>query len=218
MPRTRPTSVTVIGILNLIFGGLSLLCGVGLIALQLAGVESMLTNFGTRNTGNNPQIAKQKELEKDLSRFTDETDPTWLRYASSAQGLVLSLLLIISGIGLLLMQAWARALSFVYAALSILSHVAHLVYLIAVTLPAAQPILKQISARGPDEQVLAGLMNFGMYVELAVPIISLVYPAIVFMVMLRPNVAAAFRGEMAVSPQAPPVGEQIEEEDRWGHG
>jgi hypothetical protein len=79
-PDMRPTSVTVLGILNIVFGGLGILCTpVGLVAI-----------FIVPNAMNTTAVSK-----------------TWL-LISSIVGIFCSFLLLIVGIGLLKLKRWAR--------------------------------------------------------------------------------------------------------------
>ena len=82
----RPASVTVFGILNIVLGGLGMLCmPVGLIAILAM-----------------PHVGNPAALPK-----------VWLLF-SSAIGFVCTVLLIAAGIGLLYLKAWARVLCLGY--------------------------------------------------------------------------------------------------------
>ncbi|MHC4212538.1 MAG: DUF4339 domain-containing protein [Planctomycetota bacterium] len=79
-PDMRPTSVTVLGILNIVFGGLGILCTpVGLVA-----------TFAIPNAMNSTPVAK-----------------VWL-LIGSVVGIFCSFILLIVGIGLLNLRRWAR--------------------------------------------------------------------------------------------------------------
>ncbi|HEV3083396.1 MAG TPA: hypothetical protein VGY66_26670 [Gemmataceae bacterium] len=210
--------MTIIAILNLVFGGLWLLCGMVSLGMQVSGMQNMFMNFGNMNPSNNPQLAKQQEIQKEILEFTKESNRPAAQYASNLQTLVLSIMLIVSGIGLLRMQLWGRVLALVYGTVSILSHIAVLVYMFMVNVPVAQAFAEKMAAKGEQEKMMGSLMQFGIYVGMAVPIVSMIYPAIVLILMLRPAVAAAFRGEPAPTGDAAPASEHIEEDDRWGRG
>ncbi len=79
-PEMRPTSVTVLGILNIVFGGLGILCTPG----------SLIAGFVIPNAMNTTPVAK-----------------AWLLIGSFV-GFLCSFLLLIVGIGLLNMKRWAR--------------------------------------------------------------------------------------------------------------
>jgi len=217
MQRIRPTSVTVIAILQLVFGGIWLLCGLVTLGMQASGMQQTFMNMGSMNPGNNPQLAKQKELQDDVKKFSLELNSQPMQYFQNGQTLTLSLLMIFSGIGLLNMRKWGRTLAFVYATLSILSHIAMIVYMVMVTIPATQQFASEMAVKGQDAKMLAGLMQFGVYVGLAISFLSMIYPTIVLILLLRPGVAAAFRGERVAPADVFPASDQIEEDDRWGH-
>jgi hypothetical protein len=217
MRRIRPTSVTVIAILQLVFGCLWLLCGLGSLAMQATGMNNMFMNMGNVQT-NNPQLAKQQEIQKEVMQFSKEQSSGAGQYASLLQYVVLSVLMILSGIGLLQMKSWGWVLSLVYATLSILSNIALAVYIWFVVVPAVQAFADKLAAQGPEAQVMAGLLKFGSNFSIVTPVLSLIYPIIALILMLRPSVVAAFRGEAATSPNTEARTDQFEAEDRWGRG
>src|ERR1700687_5388301 len=134
MQRTRPTSVIVVAILHLVFGCLWLLCGLATLGMQASGMNNMFMNMGNFQT-NNPQLAKQQEIQKEIMQFSQVQSSSVGQYASLLQYVVLSILMIISAIGLLKLQSWGRVLSLVYATLSILSNIAIAVYVWVVGIP-----------------------------------------------------------------------------------
>jgi len=218
MRQTRPASVTVIAILNLVFGALWLLCGLGSLGMQASGMQSMFMNMGNVNPTNNPQIAKQEEIRKQVMEFSWKMNSSPIEYASHAQYIVLSILLIISGIGLLKMAPWGRTLSFVYATLSILSNLALIVMTFMVSVPLVQEFADKLSTQGQEAQVMATFMKIGVYFGIILPVVSMIYPAIVLILLLRPSVAAAFRGQHVAAAPPGAASEHIEEDERWGRG
>jgi hypothetical protein len=131
---------------------------------------------------------------------------------------VLSIWLIVSGIGLLNMAPWGRILSFVYAALSILSNLALVVMMLMVNVPLVQEFADKLSGQGPEVQLMATIMKISVYGGIIFPIVSLVYPVIVLILLLRPSVAAAFREKTGAATAGGTVSEHIEEDERWGRG
>jgi len=218
MPQTRPPAVTVIAILNLVFGALWLLCGLASLGMQASGMQNMFMNMGNVNPGNNPQLAKQEEIRKQVMEFSGKMNSSPLEYASHLQYIVLSALLIISGIGLLKMAPWGRALALLYATLSILSNLALVIMMFVVSVPLVQEFADKLATQGQEAQMMAFFMKFGVYVGIALPAASLIYPAIVLILLLRPPVAAAFRSESVASAPPSAASEHIEEDDRWGRG
>ena len=218
MQRTRPASVTVIAILNLVFGGLWLLCGLGSLGMQASGMQQMFANMGNVNPGNNPKLAKQEEIRKEIMEFSQKAGARPSEYAAHVQYVVLAILLIVSGIGLLKTAPWGRALALVYAALSIVSNLALIVLILLTDIPAVHEFADKLATQGQEAQMIANVMKFFAYFAVVLPLLSLIYPAIVAILMLRPSVAAAFRGETPLKADAAPASEHIEEDDRWGRG
>jgi hypothetical protein len=153
-----------------------------------------------------------------MMEFSQKTGSRPSQYASLLQYIVLAILLIISGIGLLKTAPWGRALALVYAALSILSNLGLIVLVLLTDIPAVQEFAEKLATQGEEAQMLANLMKFFAYVPVVVLLLSLIYPAIVAILMLRPSVAAAFRGETPLKVEGAPASEHIEEDDRWGRG
>ena len=97
MARKRPTSVTVMGVLNLVFGILGLLavlCGGGVVALAVAG----LSNAPPPKPGEPDLVGLFKAIDQEV--------PSYKIYmgASLVIGLILSIVLIVAGVGLLRMK------------------------------------------------------------------------------------------------------------------
>jgi len=218
MQRTRPTSATVIAVLNLVFGALWLLCGLGSLGMQASGMQQKFANMGNINPGNNPQLAKQEEIRKEIMEFSQKAGARPSEYASHVQYVVLAILLIVSGIGLLKTAPWGRALALVYAALSILSNLALMLLVLLTDIPAVHEFADKLATQGQEAQMIANLMKVTAYLAVVLPLLSLIYPAIVAVLMLRPTVAAAFRGETPLPADATSTSEHIEEDDRWGRG
>lgn len=195
MKSNRPTSVLTLAILHLVFGGLGLIC------TMCAGLGSMGNPFG----GLGQQQGQQK-MQAEMEKQMDEKLPAAnaVQYGGMAIDAVLSFMLIAGGIGLLKMASWARTLSLVYAALSLLHKLFGAIYSIAFMIPLMteiKPLL--IEEMRTDPQVtpqmaesLATLVGMTGYFSLAVVVVTMLYPTIVLIIMLRPSVAAAFRGEV----------------------
>src|ERR1700730_2842880 len=106
----RPTIILVMAILNMVMGGITLLCGI-----CAAGGNALIATLGSTAQGAGNPV-------QDMTAFMNKEVPGW-QGVEIGRGLVLLLfavVLVSSGIGLLKMQSWARWVSLVYAAASIL--------------------------------------------------------------------------------------------------
>ncbi len=208
MPPTRPTAITVIAVLQFVFGGIGLLSFCGDVVQAVAGNKLFTPSFGA------PQAQQQQELQQSMERFIEEIllGPKAVRIGSN---LTLSLVMIISGIGLLKLQSWGRMLSILYALLSILDKVFMAGYTALVSIPATQEFVKPIAARGLEGQSMALVMQVLVVAMVVVSVLSMTYPIIVLIIMFRPKIVAAFRGE-AVLRADQDVDDRYEEEEGWG--
>jgi hypothetical protein len=127
-PRERPTSVTVIAVLAIVFGGLGLLC-------TPFSVLRYFTNIG----GHSPLVEAVRARPVLLG---------WTLFASCT-GLLFSLVLVIAGIGALSLKRWARILLIAEATASILFGLLNT----ALTMVAIFPALREMG--GPA--VIGGL-------------------------------------------------------------
>lgn len=145
----RPTSVTVFGILNIVFGTMGLMCmPVGLIAMFAM-----------------PQVAHQAAMPR-----------AWL-LLSSAIGLASTILLIIVGIGLLYLKAWARKGSVFYGWFAIIWGI----------IGTGLNIWFMTSRiQGSAEMVLPSMIGGACG-----GLIGLIYPVLLIIFMQRPNVKQA---------------------------
>ena len=162
----RPTSVTVFGILNLVFAGFGVF-GV-LISLFLFFAPSSLDNPVIRLIHNNPGYA------------------TYLK-TSIVIGFGACLGLLAAGIGLLMLKPWGRTVSIVYAIFTILQTIVGIVlnYLLML-----RPLLEEAQHKsGPEAAGAIGGAIGGTVGGCA----GLIYPVLLLIFMLRPNVVAAFR-------------------------
>jgi len=201
MPPKRPTAVTVLGILNIVFGSLglagNLCCGVGL--LVFAGAINQAA-------AQNPQ---QFQPFKDMIDGITRAAPWLLAYfvAMLIVGTVLGVMLLIGGIGLLKLKNWARILSILVAVLHLLLQAGNFVYNVSVIQPAMvqaqQQMLAQAGAPAPPANPFgnAFFSGFGSILSVAYYIVLLVF-------LLQPRIAAAFHkqpfAEHAPRDEAPP--------------
>jgi hypothetical protein len=191
MPQKRPTSVVVLAIFQLLFGVLALLN----YAVALSGAEKALAGLvpmkqaGQDQRGLDLQGIEQ-ELEEKVANYV------LIQKAFAGFGLILSLMMIASGIGLLKLHSWARTVAILYAALSILYTVSYFVWYFSVAPPVLSEYSRQLAATGgPDMQAAAQFLPALVMGGEACGGVSLVYPLLVLLVLCRRRVRAAFRGE-----------------------
>jgi hypothetical protein len=179
----RPTSVTVFGVLNLVFGVW------GALGIAMAAVILFSGAFPVGAAG------------IPSSPFLD----VWSRSMLLA-GLVASGVLFAAGIGLLRMRPWARIASIGYAMYSVVTTVAGLT---VNWLFVFRPMLAQLPERGSPETVGAMIGVIGSFVG---GLLGMIFPVLLWYFMTRRQVVAAFAGiapeqiaggEFAAMPQPP---------------
>lgn len=176
-PAPRPTSVTVFGILNLVFAGLGL-CGTCVFAVQWSLVNAM------PDQPPNPVFELMKENQS-LYMFT---------IVSMGIGFVFTVLLGLAGFGLLKMRPWGRQLSIVYAVYTIIAAVvssfANWAWMFGRLLEKADEM-----PAGP-EQFVAIVTAYGTVFG---GCFNVVYPIFLLIFMMRGSVVQAFRDQQGVS-------------------
>jgi hypothetical protein len=189
MPQKRPVAVVVIAALQLVFGVPAL----GSYALSLAGLDKAVASLGPVN----PQ-GQQRLTLLDVEQRLEEKVPSYgpAQRAVNVAGVVLSLLMIVSGIGLLTFRPWGRLAAIVYAVLSILTTAAFVVWYLAAVVPAVVEFGREIAATGGREAEAMELTIQAAYIGgPLIASLSAAYPVVVLLVLLRPSVRDAFRGE-----------------------
>ena len=162
----RPTSVTVFGILNIAFA-----------AFGVFGLIASIALFFISTDSNNPVIKIMHE---------NPAYAAWLKVCIPLGVLSCSALLV-AGIGLLRLTSWARTLSIVYAiyaiVFGIIGPAVNFFFII-------RPMLEQARQQhGPEA---AGAIG-GMIGGTIGGCFGLIYPVLLLIFMMRPNVVAAFR-------------------------
>jgi hypothetical protein len=234
MPRKKPAAVVVIAILQIVFGSLGLCAGL----YGLSGIQERLNASMYQNNNMAAANAKgaqpfnpadmQKQIETKIPHYNE------MQKASSGATTVLALMMIVSGIGLLMMQAWARVLAIVYAILSILVTIGSVIYSAAVVLPAMSAIMQDMmnqvakqagpGAGGPPAAAMGQVMQGAMIIGVVLNALVIVYPILVLVIMLLPSVAAAFAGRpVRRAPKEPedyrdPAEEGDEPDERYRAG
>jgi hypothetical protein len=160
--RQRPISVTVFGILNI---GYALWKFVGLL---LAGVAMRL------NLPGNSALAALR---------SDPVYRAWSHF-SVVIDVVFGIVLIASGIGLLLLQNWARILAIIYSVLEMIVVLAGAVF--------SQRLLMQAMTT-QVHGAPAGVIEVVAKISFALGIvIGLAYPVLLLIFMTRPKIIEAF--------------------------
>ena len=160
----RPTSVTVFGILNIAKAGFGMFSTIISIALLLAQADS-----------NNPFIKMLHE---------NPAYAAWMELCIPL-GLLSCTVLLAAGIGLLCLKSWARKLSIAYAIYSICMRI------LGTAINAT--FLFQLLLKYQEHSRVAGLAMFGLIGGCVVVCLGLIYPILLLVFMLRPNVVAAFQ-------------------------
>ncbi|MHC4481456.1 MAG: hypothetical protein ACYS1C_10890 [Planctomycetota bacterium] len=166
----RPTSVTVFGVLNIVFAVLGLI-GVLIAAVSIAAVRAM---------GGMEDPLIQAIWESPVAR-------AW-NLAALPLGLAATIALFAAGVGLLLLKPWARILSLIWGIYDIVMEVGGLVIHFAFIRPA----LAQV-AGGPD----AMRATFATVGAVVGGCLGVIYPILLLIFMTRPRVVDAFEPEGA---------------------
>jgi hypothetical protein len=196
--------MTVIAVLNFVVAGL----GSCLLVVQVASAGKGFSGLGA---GGDPKAVKMQE---DIERTVENAVPGGKAYEYIQIGLnvLLTILLIVGGIGLLNMQPWGRTACLVYAVLSVLEKVAGLIIAVTIVLPALQPVWQ---AAAQNDPAMARTMEMVMtLLFLGVGCISMVYPVVVLIMMLLPSTGKALR-EWGQYSSRPEDFERSDEERRW---
>jgi len=163
-PMQRPTSVTAFGILNILKAGFGIFSTIISIAVFLTPADSNIPFV--KMLHENPAYA------------------AWLKLCIPL-GLLSCTVLLVAGIGLLCLKSWARTLSVACAIYEIC------ICILATALNSLflfQPFLKN----QPDSQAAASAL-FGLIGGGSIVCLGLIYPILLLVFMLRPNVVAAFQ-------------------------
>jgi hypothetical protein len=199
MQKRRPTAVMVLAILHLVFGILGLIGGAAGGVMLAMGGQRAVTNMFVMGDA---QMQKQTQgyTNDEMYDFLEKKIPDYELGQTISMGvdLFLSILLVISGIGLLKMQGWGRWGSIFYALFNIAWRLYTVYWCVTALAPAFTEFFQQAAAEAPNQQVKAMLNMMGpvMSVSFIVgPLTYLIYPAIVLIVMLLPSIGRAFCGE-----------------------
>jgi hypothetical protein len=212
LPPPRPTSVLVIAIIHLVFGGFGLLSGVCGGIVQAVGPMNVVPQPPPPPPG-----AKVPSFPTDLGprmqRYIEAECPVYNTYVTTqlSLGLILSVMLVVAGIGLLWMRPWSRRLSFAYSIGSIVFQLVGFAYTITFLIPAMNSFYDQIGKEYPSFAPFLTFSRVGVWFSAAAAPIGLAYPIVVWVLLRRPKVVAAFAGQSIPTTQPEP-----DSSERWG--
>jgi hypothetical protein len=187
----RPTAVTVFGILNIVFGIMGITCTP--IGLLMSSVSQGLLEG----------IPEAQQMENPVQEMMSDPTFTSYTYVSTALGMVVSAALLAAGIGLLKLRPWGRYISIGYAIYSWVSVVVG--GIISYYLIYAPMMERMAEEGGPQTAPFMGGMVGGMVGGMIGGFcFGLVYPTILLIFMLLPDVKAAFQPGWGTPPPVPP--------------
>jgi hypothetical protein len=208
MAGRRATVLTVMGILNIVFGSLFMLCNlcaaVGLMFLFSSSSLFALPGF---NVG------------PDMLEFMKQEVPAYVPVTVShvVLSLILDIVLLVSGIGLLNVQRWGRALALIYCVVSIPMQLGITVFTVAVVNPAMQrwqlDFFGRMGAQLPPG-AMGGNSVTNNLMSLVVGILWVVYAVVLLIMMVVPSTRAAFAGGPPSREPFPDRPYDADDEDR----
>jgi hypothetical protein len=200
MQPRRPALVTWVAVFHLIFGGLFLLCGVGVGVTQLTGVGKQ---GGPPPAGEPPAQKEWREYREQYRQRLEEADP-WVKTLdpvhASISLLLLPLLLVVAGVGLLMMRKWGWWASVAFGVLCLLVQIYYILFTLLYVFPTGGRVVEELL---PDYPTLAGaapLLRLMPALNAVLSALIMLYPAVVLLIMMLPSVRAAFRGEFLERP------------------
>jgi hypothetical protein len=203
--RERPLSIMPIAVLHFVFGGMGILCGL-CSGIQLAGGGGQNWMAPTP-TAPGPQADEMKQMQDEMQKAMENSASRAVQIGSVIVDLAISIMMIVSGIGLLQLRPWGRMLSIIYAILSISLKIFEAVYAFAVTKPTIDHFLETHTASAPEQQFMFTVLKMVAIIPPVIQLVCMIYPIIVLIIMFRPPVVAAFRhgGLVSQEPgQTPP--------------
>lgn len=206
MARALPNSVFVIAVLQIVLGGLVFVFGLCL--ASIAASSKAITDAGVLG----PVMEDLKQRQILYEHFIDQRVPHRRTLESTNLGLRLALacLMMISGYGLLKLQPWGRALTILYALLTLTWNAFWLVFLFLQLKPAVhEATLKVWGTDHPIGPHMAEMIaDQDIRLQGVAPLISTLYAMGLFIWMQRPSITAVFAPpeppETRSNPPAPP--------------
>jgi len=189
MKSRRPALVLATAITNFAIGGLALLCGCFGSLAQFQTIQAR-----TAGTTTNPNVLGTAYVEQRLPGYTAVEIATYVVIGVGA------VVVIADGVGLLLMQSWARWTAIVYSVLVLLYLVGYIIFKVLFVYPVEISFAGWPSGYVPSE--FASKFNRLFFLSLAFKTGFLILHAAALLgLMLLPSVIAAFAG----TPKALPL-------------
>jgi hypothetical protein len=179
MPSHRPGFLTTFGVLNIVFGSLFLLCGLFSLVQPVSKAEI-----------NGVDVTQQ------LKAFMNREAPNWEVYTTvgTVVGLIVSLGMLISGIGLLNVATWGRILALVCASVQILQQIVMALYQILAVNPAITRFFREAGLGGPLNPGFFTSFLGTVVVIMALLVVS--YDILLIIFMLTSGASRAFSGRL----------------------
>ncbi len=186
-PR-RPILVLLLSILQLIVGGLLLVCGALDVVAAVAGQSSATVTVYHGLEKTTQTYDTRAEMEKRAHGYT------LFFVGGSVASFLLHFAMVAGAVGLLLVRRWGWWLTFAWAVLRFAYQLLTLGYLWYAAIPATGEMAKSIPR--DEENVLNGMVNGNTFYHIGWAGFSLVfafYPLLILPLLLLPPVWRAFR-------------------------
>jgi hypothetical protein len=223
----RPTSVTVIAVLSAIFGCVGVMQALYAREVSARYAEEVKASSLARPTsrplpapelGDTSDLASKEpqlrplaapergdtseERQLTLLDFLVEREkpqPRAVSLALQALSWILSGALIVSGIGMLWMQRWARRIALLYGVGSFVYQSANLYYIVTVFTPAMTAYQEYFARLHPTMTLNGPFWRNAAWIVTAFLSLGFVYPIVVLWILTRPKIAAAFNWQPLLS-------------------
>ncbi len=193
MSEFRPTSIFVIGLLSIAIGCIGVVWN-GAGAISLLADKELADKYYTT-----AQKAEMAAIDRSLT----ERVPYLSAYRLIAMQCIPWLLtvgLLVGGVGLVQCRPWSRSVLILYALMSIVHKIGMAVYSFVFLLPMYKTPISILQLTKP--QLAPGAEVVANIVNVAVPLVLMVYPIMVLVVMYRPAVVVALRARPVATPAA----------------